>query len=277
MLNVDLRILAVITFLTSTLMLAMPATAAVVGVHAGGDIDTPCSPLSAGGFRCGPGIVTLDEDYDFGLDDTSAAISVASGSANGQASISFGANGTPVFTVGAFSTLNNNVSVRTESMRQFIYTGPDAFLLTATGNFHVVLNGLGTAANAGIALIPEDPDLDFVLEDVFNTGKFGGGLSGFFNEGVFPLDSANGSQNLDGEFDINLSVSTTVNNGDVLWLWGRFGAYATNGGTANGLNTGTFVFNTDNIQAVAVIPVPAAVWLFASGLGLLGAMLRRRV
>jgi hypothetical protein len=42
------------------------------------------------------------------------------------------------------------------------------------------------------------------------------------------------------------------------------------------LNGGTSVADISNVRAFSTVPVPAAVWLFGSGLGMLGWMRRRK-
>ena len=105
------------------------------------------------------------------------------------------------------------------------------------------------------------------------------GLGDFFTLTVTGLDAFDGITN-----SVNISLGRDANLVDA-WIWNdlmplgevyalEFSLSSSDVG-AFGMNTPAY-FAIDNLTAVSAVPVPAAVWLFGSGLLGLVAVARRR-
>ncbi len=171
-------------------------------------------------------------------------------------------------------------------------------------DFKRFLIGLGLfscgAVNAGTVLQPTDGDVNFFVSDpfpytlaVFDNDNFGGasisdGLEIFLSGPV--LGSLGGTINFSNELPPPGSGNYTATNGSELLsltggnlfmvgLWDGSSWIMDSGAAilpANGAQL-TFSVGGDVVAIdVAVIPVPAAVWLFGSGLVGLVAVSRRR-
>lgn len=104
-------------------------------------------------------------------------------------------------------------------------------------------------------------------------------LSGSFGEGIFPI--AETSVSIGGSDPATDSLSLTLNNGDEFSIWAILFVDAGNGDSAQAMNSLdlTFSSNTGLVSTaqVSAVPVPAAVWLFGSGLlGLIAVARRKR-
>ena len=97
-------------------------------------------------------------------------------------------------------------------------------------------------------------------------------LSGFFGEGIFPIDST--YLNLDATGSDSAFVSIDLNQGDSFYLYSTLSVGGAAGGSSSSMNSLRYTFSsTDGLisSSSAVVPVPAAVWLFGSALlGLAG-------
>ncbi len=240
------------------------AQAAVIGVSAERTISSPCvglgsNPLLYEGMKCGPGIQS-DRAYDAGLDRLSADIGQ---NAIGSAHVSFDANsGLPVLKGSAFSAADEGIFVGAEAVRKFVYTGADSFQLTVTGNLHGLLAGGTSEMWGAVALIRAGNSTDpfgnpiGLTDELLDELGSGNSLSGYMGEMLFPAAYDSTREKTMGEHDLGLSVSMQVNSGEEFWVWASFQASAADGSSFNGLNTGTFGFNT--AQAVPVSGAPAS-------------------
>ena len=111
---------------------------------------------------------------------------------------------------------------------------------------------------ADVILTGVDPFIDSMAWDAASTG------TGIINRSTTSTD-------LDDQLNFSL------NNGDEFYLMAALSAGADgDGASALSWSTLTMEFNTTDLQAASVVPLPAAVWLFGSGLlGLVG-MARRK-
>lgn len=240
------------------------------GAVAEGFLSKPCNATGGGSYNCGPGIVILDDASDFGVDVQLVDVNVAGGGSTGEAHVAFnGPVGLPVFRAAASGAVNEGAIAGTEGARKYRYTGTPGFLLTLTGTFHGVLSGIGAQMYGAVALL-DSADVDTaLLSDTYGSGF---GLTGYFGESILPLDYDSDNATAAGAHTLIVAAQTTVNPGDTFWALGRFGGVGIDDSSFDGMNTGTLAFNTSDVAAV---PLPAAAWLFAGALGLLGAMRRR--
>lgn len=73
------------------------------------------------------------------------------------------------------------------------------------------------------------------------------------------------------------SIAITLNPGDEIFVWAGLEAGGTRDGFGDAFNTLTMSYSDDTgLAPTGVIPVPAAVWLFGSGLLGLAALARRK-
>ncbi len=163
-----------------------------------------------------------------------------------------------------------------QGVQRYQYTGSLAATITVTANFHSNMSGTGSGLRGSVGLFDVsawgvESSLEFAFDD--------GNVSGYLGEGL-PYSSYESDSIFNATGDQNFSLTTTLdlNNGDEFFLYGAMSAYGTNGGLSDGLSTGTFSFDNNNLQilgSVSAVPVPAALYLFSPALlGLLG--LRRK-
>jgi hypothetical protein len=151
-----------------------------------------------------------------------------------------------------------------------------------------------TAANAGTVLMPTDGDVNFFVNDpfpytlaIFDDTDFGGTSLEVILGGL-PLSLLGGTitfstPTLMAENENGDTLTFTGGNTDfMVGLWGGT-SWHMDDGNASIIPSGNAVALTYTVGEqvltvdVAVVPVPAAVWLFGSGLlGLVGIARRRR-
>lgn len=155
----------------------------------------------------------------------------------------------------------------------YTYTGTDPFMFTLDYNLHgsVGANPTGSINNnelrADVAILIGN-DLEWypsfatlVYEVAYNLDRVAVD-SLFITEGI--------DTNTSG------SISFELNSGDEFYVIGSMGARSVDG-FADGWNTLSFNFEDDTgLVAVSAVPVPAAVWLFASGIVGLASIARRK-
>ena len=96
------------------------------------------------------------------------------------------------------------------------------------------------------------------------------------NEGeVLAQDQLFLTPGLDTTF-ASATLDFTLNPGDEIYVFAGLSARAARGGSANATNTLTMSFDDASQLQAAAIPVPAAVWLFGSALGLVAGLRRLR-
>ncbi len=158
----------------------------------------------------------------------------------------------------------------------FTYTGTDIFDFTLNYNLHgsAGLNPTGStntsnSLSASIAVLVGNGDLEWYPD--FGTLVY----EVAYNQRIVGTDDLS----IFNATNVNTpgSISFSLNPGDDFYVVGSMSARSING-YADGWNTLTFDFTDDTglTAATSVVPVPAAAWLFASGLIGLASVARRK-
>jgi hypothetical protein len=246
------------------------AHAATWGVETGVATASPC-PSFCGGFG---GV--FDSSFDGGAFSTTAYTSLSNAYGNGQASASLsGPTILPVLGAEGFSGPNSLAGSSAVGMLGYTYSGATA----TTISLDIALDGErgGTAVqldawvNSNVAIILGDVN-DFVTDYptfIFEVVPLTPGLS-ILGESNLSLDPITGPQTKNGSIDF------TLNPGDEFFVWAGLEAGGVRNGFGDAFNTLSMSFSDDTGITTSVVPVPAAVWLFGSGLiGLIGIARRK--
>ena len=245
--------------------------AAPFGIIAESRITEPCSPSGAGGgYSCGPGITFPAVDDQSGSGIIALAVvaqhPTATSRATAAAYLDPGNAYLPVLTASASSVAGHGAFSQVETINLYTYTGVDGFTLEGTAFFHGTTSGIATSMFGAAALISVD---DYPAGQAMDDFDDGFSPQNCFGECFSPLDNDSVFATNGGEQTLDFTLSTVLNNGDQFYIWAKFGGLSVGGGNFDGLGTTTFSLNTSDISSTAVVPLPAAAWLFASALGAL--------
>jgi hypothetical protein len=242
---------------------------------------SPCSYNLSGNAEGGVGEIST----------STSAISSYHGHTQANAALSGGlsspilkadAFANPIGTGGPQFTNPNGTMGTAFAVQGYTYTGAGETLTLDIGLDGVINDRQYDANNTKVTMevVLFDASQNFVFEsnrDVLSSlgavplTQSGGGVA----SALLTLDHTNPTTD-------NASISIDVVNGDEIYLWALLSAEAKSGvnaTSADAFNTGTMGFQgTPNLVAASSpVPVPAAVWLFGSGLlGLLGVVRRRK-
>lgn len=277
-------------FVVTSLFNAAHASS-VFGVQTSVNTLSPCPSF------CGGPTGSFDGSGDGGAGSVTASTTFSGVDGNGAAFADFSDinNYLPIMGVKAYSnaegvgddlTRSSEVSAWATGMHGYTYTGD----VTITEGIDIALTGeMGGTTSFG------DVELAARVMVVLGTGisDFMTGYSAF-DEYVFYDDDGLGLVKLDSSYrgiqvmgspqTVTDSLSFTLNPGDEFFVWSQLFAQGTRGGYADGYNTltmsfvdGTNIIPTPSISGgIGEVPVPAAVWLFGSGLIGLIAVARRK-
>ena len=214
-----------------------------------------------------------------------SSVSQPRGRAMASASLSGGLN-TPVLRAESFANPNSNGAFATAfGVQAYTYNGPGETLV-----LDVILDGI--VDDPEMDLLETNVSLEVVLyaPDPFGFYRDRGTLD--FEVGANPLSQPDSSEasvqlQLDHTNPVNDSgrISVNVATGDEFYIWALMRAESESGVSnatfADAFNTGTMGFqNEADLNLVpagsSVVPLPAAAWLFGSGLIGLIAIARRK-
>jgi len=246
------------------------AHAATWGAEVGISMITPC-PSFCGGIEG-----SSDFSFDGGEFSTSAFTSLSNFGGTGQGSASLsGPTILPVLGAEGFSGSNSRTDTNAVGMLGYTYSGATA----TTISLDIVLDGeRGGTTNPSDAWVESDVAIilgdvnDFVTHYptfIFEVVPLTPGLS-VLAESNMSLDLNAGPQTK------NDSIGFTLNPGDEFFVWAGLRAGGIRNGFGDAFNTLSMSFSDDAGISTSVVPVPAAVWLFGSGLiGLIGIARRK--
>lgn len=247
------------------------AHAATSGAEAFVGTVSPC-PSFCGGIGG-----TAENVSDGGELSTSAYTSLNNSDGNGQASADLsGPTYLPILAAEGFSGPDSRVDSGAVGMLGYTYAGATS----TTISLDIVLEGEvgGTTdefdawVNSNVAVILGDVDYytthypTFIFEVVPGT------------PGLEELGTSNLSLDLNaGQQTLMGSISFTLDPGDEFFVWAGLEAGGIRDGYGDAFSTLTMSFSDDTGITPSIIPVPAAVWLFGSGLiGLIGFARRKK-
>ena len=230
---------------------------------------TPC-PSFCGGFGG-----SFDNSLDGGEFSNSAFTSLSNFGGTGQGSASLSdPTILPVLGAEGFSGSDSRTATNAVGMLGYTYTGA-----TTTISLDIVLDGErgGTTdpsdawVRSNVAVILGDVN-DFVTHYptfIFEVVPLTPGLS-VLDESNMSLDLNAGQQTKNG------SIGFTLNDGDEFFVWAGLEAGGIRNGFGDAFNTLSMSFSDDAGITTNVVPIPAAAWLFGSGLiGLIGLARRK--
>ena len=201
----------------------------------------------------------------------------ADGDGQGIASLT-GSSLLPILGAEGFSGSNSRIGTSAVGMLSYTYTGGTPTTISLDINLDGERGGTtdpGDAfVNSDVAVILGSVD-DFITDYptfIFEVVPGTPGLS--------VLGESNLSLGLNaGQTTLTDSISFTLNPGDEIFVWAGIEAGGTRGGFGDAFNTLSMSFSDDTGIApsdISAVPVPAAVWLFGSGLlGLVGVARRK--
>jgi len=246
------------------------AHAATWGADVGISTISPC-PSFCGGFGG-----AFDSSFDGGEFSSSAYTSLNNADGNGQASANLsGPTLLPTLGAEGFSGPDSRIDTNAVGMLGYTYSGPGS----TTISLDIELDGerggttdpIDAWVRSDVAVILGDVN-DFVTDYgtfIFEVvpGTPGLSVAGTNN---LSLDLGAGFQTKNG------SITFSLNPGDEFFVWAGLQAGGIRNGYGDAFNTLSLSFSDDAGISPNAVPVPAAVWLFASGLiGLIGVARRK--
>ena len=266
--------LAITVFLFSNIAVAAPFSVA--------DVSTisPCPSF------CGGSGGESDFDNDGGEGLTSALSSLSNIDGDGRAQTVFvGASLLPELSAEAFSNAqaltvrSSRVSSQATGMQQYFYSGgPSAVTMSAMFDGTIsgearITGSLVVARAINGADVPLSTDFGTLVFEILA-----------LDDDLESLGEDRSTLSLPGPGADQLDVTFSVNNGDSIFIWASLFATGERGGSADAFNTMTLAFDDPTGfdpqlgQTPNPVPVPAAVWLFATALiGFIGISRRRKV
>lgn len=223
---------------------------------------------------------TIDSAADFGSGIVTATAEVIGAQAYADLNTT---DGLPFLAAYAGVDATEGATARVEAIRKYEYTGVVPFSLQIDASYHAVLTGdsrNSMSGNVAIILVdPLNPTDDTVMSLLDSNTAIGGALfqvaNGDFNNLIRDFQTVADV----GDQSFTLSLTTELNPGDQFFLYNSFNLLSYDGGIADGLSSASLSTNLREfrvLERTSVVPVPAAAWLFGSGLiGLIG-MARRK-
>jgi hypothetical protein len=264
--------------LTAIAAIAVPqqASAAFFAAKTAVSTISPC-PSYCGG----PGAI-FEYDIDGGVGVGSSQSLVPAG-VNGTGASAAHLNGgglaLPTLGADAFSEADSRVSANGAAMNSYTYSGaPSTFTMLTTLHGHVTNGTHAYDGNLSSNLeVVMANDLDFASD------------FGTFHYEIVPLTpgaTSLGTSSINfralnlvdsGPQSVTDSLTFTLEDGDMIFIWSNLLATGTRSGVAVGGHTFTAEFTAGNVDGLtpSYVPVPAAVYLFGSGVVLLGGLMRR--
>jgi hypothetical protein len=247
------------------------AQAATWGAEVGISMITPCPS-----FCGGPG-GQFDSSFDGGEFSSTAFTSLSNFGGTGQGSADLsGPTLLPVLGAEGFSGSNSFAGTNSVGMLGYTYTGASATSIS----LDIVLDGErgGTTdptdawVRSNVAVILGDVN-DFVTDYgtfIFEVVPLTPGLS-VLGESNLSLDLNAGPQS---KTDV---INITLNPGDEFFVWAGLEAGGIRDGFGDAFNTLTMSYSDSSGISPSLVPVPAAVYLFGSGIiALIGIARRKR-
>jgi hypothetical protein len=257
---------SVLTAAAALSLVSVSSHAALVsgyGVSAGAATFPNCPSFCSGGSN--------ERDSDGGEFATSATAQVDNTTASGFASGSFGGSAfTPVLRASADSPLSPATRGQggATAIQGYTFTGGES----TDFSLFVELDGTTTEPTASSEARISAALAVYILEDAPFVTDYG--------TLVFEIVPGEGGDVLaNDQLFLNPGLGTTfasttldftLNPGDEIYVFAQLGASAERGGSADATNTLTLTFDDASQLQAAVVPVPAAIWLFGSCLALLG-------
>lgn len=254
---------------TACLIAPMSSMAAVWGTGASSNtsacasFSATCSTGTSGNF--GPYIDNVEGA------STSSSISDSRGAAEAHATM-INESGIEMIHLKGQAASNTDGIAKASSwgLNTYTYAG-------ASTTITLDINLTGMLSNPGSAFTNIEADVYIINpNDLF--GMPFTNISAFFGEGVFPITQTSVSIGDALTTSATDSLSITLNDGDEFAVWALLYIGGGNGGQVQAMNSLdlTFSNNTGLSSPASVVPVPAAIWLFASGLlGLVGIARRK--
>ncbi len=292
--------------LGSNSVIDLGSTATPANIYVGFNQDN----YSTDGFGDAIGVLDATQGtFNANLNTVNVGVSSAGGPANGAMSmgandtvrsttinVGTGSNSTGVFNLTAGSLASNTISIGTDTSDQFNFTGGRLAVDTFNGD----LKQAGGVLAPGVTAITSITDINGNY-NLSSTGKLEIDLLGLAAGTLYDQLRVNGLVDLNADSGsggiLGLNLGFAPNLGDMFTIVANDGidlVTATffgllEGGTVNEIFGGnTFTFGITyaggtgndiilNVASVAPVPIPAAVWLFGSGLlGLAGVARSRK-